>query len=420
VPLLKQSRLLTHWRVEDGFIPASDGSYALRTFGGLAGVFSRTGDAYTIDSNGRLVRATTHKPRILQIGGEPYLLLEGAGTNLCLQSENFGTTWVAGGTPDRVAAAHTKSGVTLDLIGDDSGAGTEYYEQNIAFTGATVKAVSVHLKASSSASVVIRLHDFTAGVTRLLARVTWSGETPVVTMTNGIHLLSEPMIDGVYRLYFQTTAITPANTNTMQVIPASGVPIDGVSQGYVYAGGVQVENSPFPTSYQRTTTGTVTRSADSFYLPFNALPREMTVYAKFIERGSALTVAGERLFQITDGSDSPPAFIVFANGSGGYTVYHDNGGSNVSAAPAATPGIGRTVEFRAVLNANGSVLGGISIDGAAEVVSGTSAANALAAAWAGARLYLNRSSTTLSGYNAFRCVKVAAGVRTLAEMRSAW
>ena len=34
-------------------------------------------------------------------------------TNICLQSENFGTTWVAQGGATRTASAHTASGIVL-------------------------------------------------------------------------------------------------------------------------------------------------------------------------------------------------------------------------------------------------------------------------------------------------------------------
>src|SRR5690349_13582031 len=82
-------------------------------------------------------------------------LSEIGSTNLCLQSENFGTTWAAIGTPTRTAAATTAIGVSLDLIGDDDAAGLEGYSQTITFTSDAVKAVSVFVKQGSSTSSVI-------------------------------------------------------------------------------------------------------------------------------------------------------------------------------------------------------------------------------------------------------------------------
>ena len=176
-------------------------------------------------------------------------------TNLVLQSENFGTTWAAVGTPTRTPAAHTLSGVTLDLIGDDSGASAEYYSQTVTFTGNAAKAMSVFAKAGviqAASGALFQLVDVTAAAFRLDAVLAWTaGGVPSVGMGTGTYLGYEQRVDGVYRLLFQTTAVTAANTNSVRVGGAGS----STEQGNIYAGGVQAENALAPTPYLATTSG---------------------------------------------------------------------------------------------------------------------------------------------------------------------
>ena len=189
----------------------------------------------------------------------------GGAKNLVLQSENFGTTWVADGTPTRVAAAHITSGITLDLIGDDSGAAVEYYWQTVGFTGNDVKAVSLFVKQGSAVSSVVQLIDVTAANTKLLGVITWASGAPVVTMTTGTFRGHELVTDGVYRLLFSSASVTAANNNILRVFPATNAATAVGDTGTLYAGGVQAEDSSVPGSYVPTTTATVdTRSVSCF------------------------------------------------------------------------------------------------------------------------------------------------------------
>lgn len=180
-----------------------------------------------------------------------------ACSNICRHSEDFGTTWVAtAGTPTRTPAAHTKSGITLDLIGDDSAVAIEGYEQTITFTGNGTKAVSGFFKPGTSQAASgskILLSDSTASVNRIEATVTWSAGAPTVVMTTGTYIGAILYADGVYRLLFTSTSVTAANTNLVSIRPAGTT----AEQGDIYAGGIQVENNTTPTGYAHTTTGTV-------------------------------------------------------------------------------------------------------------------------------------------------------------------
>jgi hypothetical protein len=191
--------------------------------------------------------------------------------NECLQSENFGTTWAAVGTPTRSAAAKYCGPIALDLIGDDDGAALEGYTQTIAFvdqasaTGASnYKAVSVFFSEGTSASTVIRLRDTTAGADRMLGAITWSGGVPTVTMTTGQLHETETLANGCFRACMQTTDLTVANTNQLQIYPATDAALAVGGTGNMYLGGVQAEEYPLATPYIPTTTAAATRYTSEY------------------------------------------------------------------------------------------------------------------------------------------------------------
>lgn len=356
-------------------------------------------------------------------------LIEGQRTNLVLRSENFGTTWTANGSPTRSAAAHTASGVTLDLIGDDDAGAAESYSQNITFTGDAVKAVSVHMRAGTSPSAsgnMVRLRDNTAAADRLLATITWSGGVPSVVMSTGTHLGTVLLAGGVYRFLFQSTSVTAANTNTLYCY---GATTNVTTTGNVYAGGVQAENAPVPSSYIPTTSATVTRSADVPYLPFTAPPQAMTAYVRMFEFGTSRYAAdagvAARVLHIglTSATTDPRLALVAENSTGRYQVLHDNGTALASSAfsSGSAPSIGALVELRATLGADGAVRIHRSVNGAAEESATASSApsGGLAAAWAGERLYLGTSPAAAApGFNAFTHVRIERGSQSLATMRT--
>lgn len=246
-------------------------------------VFSRGSTARYIDGAGVVRSAANGIPRVGHyISGVPTFLYEAASTNVCLQSEDFGTTWANQNTPTRTPAAHTASGVTLDLLGDNDAATLEGYSQDITFTGNAVKAVSVFMKQGTATTTAIRLFDTTAPAQRLLGVVTWSGGLPVITMTTGTSLGYETLADGVFRIRLVTTSVTAANTNTLFVFPACDASFTAALTGDVYVGGVQCENAATVSSYIPTTTAGVARSADSVTAWGRPIgPRSATLYERY-------------------------------------------------------------------------------------------------------------------------------------------
>lgn len=211
---------------------------------------------------------------------EPTLDTGDERTNLCLQSENFGTTWAAVGTPTRTATATYCGDLALDLIGDDAAGTLEGYTQTVTFTANATKAVSIFLKAGTSTSTVIRLRDTTAAANRLLATIAWASGVPTVTMTTGTNCGTLSCYDGVYRFLFRTSSVTAANTNSLEVYPATTSALATSGTGTVYAGGVQAENWDYPRAYVKTTTATVTHNKDHVSCTIGFAPQSLTIYGR--------------------------------------------------------------------------------------------------------------------------------------------
>lgn len=251
---------------------------------------------------------------------------ETASTNLVLQSSNFGTTWAAVGSPTRSAAAAYCGSIALDLIGDDDAGNLEGYTQTITFTGNAAKSVSFLVKQGSSTSTVVRLRDTTAGADRLLVAITWSAGVPVATYTTGSsERASKSLGGGVFRVFALTASVTAANTNSLQVYPAADAALAVGMAGNIYCGGVQAENASTASSHIPTTTGPVTRNADTGSYPSagNVSANGGTLYVEYeIERD---TGADQVLAEIGD-SSSNERITFYRGAAGGITVYVTDGG----------------------------------------------------------------------------------------------
>lgn len=192
--------------------------------------------------------------------------LLGGAENLVLQSEDFGVTWGVLSTPTRTPAAHTASGVTLDLLGDDDAAASEGYSQTVPFGASDgIKAVSVHAKAGTATAFTIQLFDATTATNRVRMTFGWSGGLPTLSSAvNGTYLGYESLADGVFRLLVQSDSVVAANPNSMRVRPAS-TNLAVADTGTTYLGGAQVEHSATPGPYVKTTTVAISTNTASCF-----------------------------------------------------------------------------------------------------------------------------------------------------------
>jgi hypothetical protein len=275
-------------------------------------------------------------------------LPEEATTNLVLQSENFGTTWSAGGatTPTRVAATARCGSIVLDTLGDDDAAQQEYYFQAITLTGDAVKGFSFFFKQGTATSTAVGLIDQTAAAYRALAIITWSDGTPTVAMTNGTLLGLDAQADGVWRARVASTVVTAANVHQVRVYPANVSAGDPVHVGTIQLGGVQVENKTFCTSYVKTTTTTVTRNAEALFYPAagNVTGSVGSMSVDYVAGLNTAASPTSFILHINDGTEAERLVLYLATGNARYIATD----GAVSQAGAGTP-IAEGIAYRGAM-----------------------------------------------------------------------
>lgn len=408
------SRLLFHWRARD---------CSLTPVTGEAPTFARaSAGGAVVDRNGLLSIPVHSQPRfdLLDLNSDsvresPALLLEDTQTFLGVFSEIL-QSWTSVGTPFATNGVKYCGAVKLDLITDDDAVVLEYYARVTPFTGNGEKAVAVLVARGTSPAAsgsLIAIRDVTAAANRLAATLTFSAAgVPSVAMTAGTHLRTVAMGDGIYALFFRTTAVTAANNNEMQVHPAAVA----AETGNLIIGGIQVENTPFSTSYTKTDGSAVIRAVETLSYPFAVPPGAKTIYARFIERGSAQLTTSPRIVQIGAVADTDPRLVITVAG-GVYRLEHDNGPVTVTSAAPAAPAFGDVVELRGVLGADGSVRLHQAVNGGGESSGALSAANALGSAYSAELLSLNGRGSANAGFAAYLEVKIAAGDVSLTDLR---
>lgn len=346
---------------------------------------------------------------------EPVLDVQPATTNLCLQSEDF-SAWTSIGTPTRTAAARRIGDVVLDLIGDDTAATLEGYSRTVTFTGSAVKAVSVYMAAGTSTSVVVRLRDTTGAANRLLATITWSSGVPTVTMTTGTNIGTISMAGGAYRFQFQSTSVTAANTNQIEIYPATTSALSIANTGTVYAGGVQCENAVTPGPYNKTAGSTVTSNRDLITASVTLPLSDFTVYVRLARPAWAGLTTGWPGDQWLIG----PAY---ATTYGSWALYFDPIGQNMrstivqagagvvaSQSIPVAPFMDLCAQFTSITTGPKTRL-----DVGSGFGSYSSAASAIAQ-WESTTTYLGGDATTAPGAQIRKAI-IAPGLRTLSEMK---
>jgi hypothetical protein len=163
-------------------------------------------------------------------------------------------------------------------------------------------------------------------------------------------------------------------------------------------------SSLFATSPIQTVAAGVTRAADSFYWNYLPVPQALMMYMRFVERGSVLS-SGLRILAVTTSAGANPELAIAAS-AGFYIAYQNSATSTV----AIAPNIGDTVDLALLVLANGQCLIIQAINGAPVTAGVTSGVNALPAAWADTKLWLNSEgivSTGAGGYAEVKIVKYA-------------
>lgn len=357
------------------------------------------------------------------------LLLERAATNLLLRSEAFdNAAWTSTAVVTADATTAPDGNATADNLNDNSGVANLYLSQAVTIVNDSQPCtLSVWLKQNTGQfpAIGVQLSGGTGVAGGVVADLTAG---TIINAGSGLGAPTASSItafaNGWYRISVTVTNNSTGNTTaTALIYPAwassQTATADVAATGAVFAFGAQMEVLGAATSYIATTSATATRSADSIYFPFPFTPQAMTVYLKFVERGATLVNGAVVPFSISSGATATPRFYAITAG-GKYSVAYEPSASFRQATAVAAPSVGDLVELRAVLNADGSVTLGQTINSGTEAnVTSAGGALALVAAWSDTRFYLNSLGSSNPGIGSYLAVKAMRGVQTLATMRAA-
>ena len=346
-------------------------------------------------------------------------LIEAARTNL-VDTDDI-SAYTDSGTPVITASIDDPAGgLTAYRVEDNSGAASEYKYRTVTFTGDGVKSLIFVVREATmatSGNQQLGLWDNSASANRLVLAISaWTAGVPTVAASTGTYLGKRYVGNGYWALFAQTSSVTAANTNRVELVPA----VTAAATGSLDVFRVNAYNSTVPD--WSVLDASEARGASTWYQDYTAVPQTMTGLLDFVEATVPGNFADDRLFQIGNAADTGARLQVYrASGGDSYTVGHINaaGGAGVSATVDINPSWGNRIRIRWVLNSDGSVLIGAAKDTGAgfgsESVSSASSALALSANWGDFRAYL--SHPAVAGSAAYINAKVVTGVRTMAEMR---
>jgi len=386
-------------------------------------IFNRA-DATTcatyIDSNGVIQTVVANVARTQYTGGIAGLLLEPSRVNRIFDSSNYSTSnWARTSItsaqnatgPDSVSSSASTLSATGAAASVDQSTGVN-------LIAGTSGALTYHVKVGTGAVFAF------FGITNdaVLHRVWVNLSTGVLSSKDqaGDTATTLALANGWYRITLTLTATNTINPNIRVGLSRTSGATDSQNGDTALIYGVQCEqNVASPSSYIATTTA-VTRAIDNarFALPTAlTILRSTTFYISHVS-GQPSTFDGSFVWLIGANAGARLA-LTRTNGGASYTLTHNNGSTSVSATVAATVAIGDLVELRALLNDDGSIQLGVSINSAAETVGTASAANTLASAWAANTWYLNTDATPANAgeTTGVRALKAALGPRSMAVMR---
>jgi hypothetical protein len=188
------------------------------------------------------------------------LLLEGAGTNLLLKSEEFETTWVLTRATVSANSATTPSGsATADTLIANTDTNTHQILQNYTYT-AGIHTFSVFCKPAGYPGIRLLMFDGT-GTSGVIYNVN-TGDFVSSSGSVTSHS-STALANGWYRIAMSITAA--AGAGNVSIRPVNDINSDnfaGDGTSGIYVWGAQLEANSYPTSYIPTSGSTATRAAD--------------------------------------------------------------------------------------------------------------------------------------------------------------
>ena len=233
-----------------------------------SGSFTRGSSGSYIDSRGYLADASANTPRYdfnpEDLTQAPVLLVEPTATNYLLQSEQFNTTWtLTAATISNNVDAGPNNLTTADKLVATSATSLHYVQQSVTVPAAGIHTFSVFLKAAEENTAKVTLAQSASSI-EVPVDLTLGTLGTIVTTGSGITFPTATIkkyMNGWYRVSITgTTTYTALTTSvTLRTASYTGDNIKGI---YVFGG--QLEASAIATSYIKTLTLTVIRSADAY------------------------------------------------------------------------------------------------------------------------------------------------------------
>lgn len=274
--------------------------------------FTRASTGYYTTTGGVLVPFASGSLRT----GDRGALIEGAGTNLCLQSQDMATTWTranidpfgSGSTVNAVAAPDGST--TADFIRPSTLSAQHRVDQSITIVSATTYTVSVYAKAAGYNHLWLRLTD---GVGMPCGAYFNLSTGALGTVSAGTARITA-VANGWYRCDVTGTSAGTSGTvriNSIQTDNVTDFAGNGTDGTYLW--GAQLEATAYASSYIPTTTGSATRAADSLTVTgVTGQDYPVSLFAQ-IER-EADTGGASGLLRVDNATNNERAFI-YVNGS---------------------------------------------------------------------------------------------------------
>jgi len=282
--------------------------------------FTRASTGYAQTAAGVLVPFASGELRRTDKG----VLIEGAGTNLCLQSQTFGTTWVttANNTSVGTDAAVAPDGTTTaDKLSAINGSAQHYAAQSISYTSGQAYTVSVYAKAGELAAVQL---TFGSGAFSTLPYCNFNVSTGVAGTPSNCTATVVALGGGWYRCSITATANATASANGVISLARDNtetrLPSFSSDNNGVYLWGAQVEAASYASSYIPTTTGSATRAVDSLTVTGVSGLTTHSVFAEWEVVVLGASATDQRALAINDGTTSNRTLVWASNGVPGMQV----------------------------------------------------------------------------------------------------
>jgi len=319
------------------------------------GTYTGGNGTYT-DVNGVLQAAVTNTPRkdhspvTRAIRG---LLIEESRANVVDSSETLGsgTGWVSPAASNVTVTANSDvwldGTTTADTVTDSDAAANGRIQHNeTVSSSSTTRCGSAHVKKTiGDANFVAFEVQYASGGVGVLGRFVFNSNTGAIASESGT-MASRGVLDcGTYwRPYAAVTDNASGNTVFVtSVYPAWNTTgaISGVvtTTGSKVISGFQVETGSFPTSYVKTSSGSVTRAADVATLTdLNAMGFN-AVEGTFVVSGEipTLTSVSRRLAEVNDGLSNERLLIQVGAGNTRDVIGTDGGVSTITMSLATAP-----------------------------------------------------------------------------------